>query len=894
MASVNMLTAKLDFWVKHNKNVLFIGKHGVGKCLGKGTPVILFNGQIVTVESIKVGDLLMGPDSRPREVLSIARGVDEMFKVSPTKGDSFICNAPHVLTLKMAGCNEAFDMPLNEFLCKNKTFQRRAMLFRVGVNFECNKELPEPPYMLGLWLGDGTKAGTGFSTTEEEILGTLCNYANENQLVLNCVNKKETNIDYRISSGIVGGKGLPREGRNKFLTFLKKHNLVMNKHIPHKYLTASEKDRLELLAGLIDTDGDKSNNCLCITQKSSLLTQDILFLARSLGFAAYASPCVKSHVYKGIRKTGNYFRITISGDIGRVPCQLTRKIGKPRKQIKNVLNTGIKSIKSLGKDDYYGFTLDGDGRFLLGDFTVTHNTAMVKDTFDRHGLKWRYFSASTMDPWVDFIGVPREKTENKIPEQFEIIKELASLDINIAYEWVQKNWNIGNDSAKRIVDHAMNREQGLTYLDLVRPQTFAAGEVEALFFDEYNRSPKKVRNAVMELIQFKSINGMKFPNLRIVWAAINPDEDENETYDVERLDPAQADRYHVTVEVPYRPNADWFRSEYGQRIGDAAIQWWDDLSDPEKNLVSPRRLQYALDVYRERGDVRDVLPYTTNVSKLTTALNTGPITEKIEALMKSKDATEARSFLQNENNYSSAMKFITKSETLITHFIPLLPKEKIAALMNEDDKMSNYIINNTDKVPVFHSVCQEIFNANTNARLVKKIRRTFTENQELGKAFASDGENLVDKPFFFNKLKGGVAPIKWSSTIQELKRLINDKMLGDGCCPVPPDNSRSDKLLSISIYQKIEKNIPEQQTADDSLATLEVLDSLFREQKFASNIINNDFKNLIGIVNHCLSEIKRTTGSNWEEIVKRHSVHFRNLLQSIKDGGLANQLYRPK
>ena len=331
-------------------------------------------------------------------------------------------------------------------------------------------------------------------------------------------------------------------------------------------------------------------------------------------------------------------------------------------------------------------------------------TAMVKDAFDRHGLNWRYFSASTMDPWVDFIGVPREKTENKIPEQFEIIKELASLDISLANEWVQANWKLSPESSKRVIDHTLNREQGLTYLDLVRPQTFAAGEVEALFFDEYNRSPKKVRNAVMELIQFKSINGMEFPNLKIVWAAINPDEDENETYDVERLDPAQADRYHVTVEVPYHPNAEWFREKYGQRMGDAAIQWWDDLLEEEKNRISPRRLQYALDVYRERGDMRDILPFTANVSKLTSALNTGPITEKLETLIQSKDVAEARSFLSNENNYAAAMKFIPKSETLTTYFIPLLPKEKMAVLMSDDDKMSNYIIANTDKVPVFKAV----------------------------------------------------------------------------------------------------------------------------------------------------------------------------------------------
>ena len=44
-------------------------------------------------------------------------------------------------------------------------------------------------------------------------------------------------------------------------------------------------------------------------------------------------------------------------------------------------------------------------------------------------------------------------------------------------------------------------------------------ERNGIFMDEYNRTNPKVRNALMELIQFKSINGRKFPNLKVVWAA---------------------------------------------------------------------------------------------------------------------------------------------------------------------------------------------------------------------------------------------------------------------------------------------------------------------------------------------------------------------------------------
>jgi len=355
-------------------------------------------------------------------------------------------------------------------------------------------------------------------------------------------------------------------------------------------------------------------------------------------------------------------------------------------------------------------------------------TAIVKDAFDRHGINYRYFSASTMDPWVDFIGVPKEKIENKIPEQFLNIRELADIDPELAEEWIASNWNLNAKSTKKIISHVLQREQGLTYLDLIRPHHFATGEVEALFFDEFNRSPKKVRNAVMELLQFKSINGYKFPKLRMIWAAINPD-DEEQTYDVERLDPAQKDRFQIFVPVPYKPDVDWFRKQYGNRIADAAIQWWDELSEEEKDNVSPRRLQYALDIYNKKGDLRDVLPISSNVSKLYSALNVGPILEKLEELITQKSDEESQAFLSNENNYSSAIRYILKSDTFKHYFLPLIPKEKIAVLLAQSDNTSNYIIDNIKKVPVFQQVCDEIIKANTNTKLVKKIRTCITENQ---------------------------------------------------------------------------------------------------------------------------------------------------------------------
>jgi hypothetical protein len=195
---------------------------------------------------------------------------------------------------------------------------------------------------------------------------------------------------------------------------------------------------------------------------------------------------------------------------------------------------------------------------LVGNHGIG-KTELVTQAFNRHNINWQYFSGATMDPWVDFIGVPKEKVD----------------------------------------------EHGKSYLDLVLPKTFAEDKVEAIFMDELNRSPSKVRNAIMELVQFKTINGRKFKNLRFVWAAINP-YDEDETYDVDRLDPAQEDRFHIHFQLPETPSEPYFTDKYGS-IGVKAVSWWETIPLEHRHLISPRRLDYAVDIYLKGGDLTDVL-----------------------------------------------------------------------------------------------------------------------------------------------------------------------------------------------------------------------------------------------------------------------------------------------
>lgn len=370
----------------------FEGPPGIGKCFSKDTPIMLSNGEIKLVQNITVEDKLMGDDSTPRNVLALGNGVEKMYKIEQNKGDDYIVNESHILSLKMTNAgkkgdkhqtilgrryfkNDIVDICIRDYLSLPKYMQECLKGYKVGLDFP-EKELDLEPYALGYWLGDGNSNTTIITTAEKEVVEYFKEYAETLNLELKQGKGENNEISYHITTGYTGG----RSDNNILLNYLKNHNLINNKHIPEIYKCNSRENRLKLLAGLIDSDGYfcKLTNSLEIIQKNVVLANDILFLVRSLGFRGTIKECTKSCLYKGEKKSGQYHRIIISGS-GReeIPVLLERKKPIVHKQIKYGLNTGI-NVTPLDEDKYYGFQIDGNSRFLLGDFTVTHNTSLAK------------------------------------------------------------------------------------------------------------------------------------------------------------------------------------------------------------------------------------------------------------------------------------------------------------------------------------------------------------------------------------------------------------------------------------------------------------------------------------------------------------------------------------
>ena len=292
-----------------------------GKCLQINTPILMFDGTIKMVQDIKIGDILMGDNSTPRNVLSLARGREIMYKIIPQRGQPYVVNESHILSLKCIHSNnnttinttnnnkmidKIIDISVLDYLKLPKYYNgKNGVLrgFRVPIHFE-EKPLPCEPYIIGYWLGKG----------------------NTNDIIL------------------------PKNDSNIF------------KHIPFLYKCNSRENRMKLLAGLIDSIGclNKKNN-FEISEKSEKMMDDIIYLVRSLGFACYKKIKTVNKKSKGEEK---FFKITITGKgLHHIPTLIIKPTFSQSNTTKSVLNYKIR-LEKLDVDDYYGFEIDGNRRFV--------------------------------------------------------------------------------------------------------------------------------------------------------------------------------------------------------------------------------------------------------------------------------------------------------------------------------------------------------------------------------------------------------------------------------------------------------------------------------------------------------------------------------------------------
>lgn len=358
-------------------------------CHARGTRILMHDGSTKPVEMVAANDNVMGPDSKPRNVLRVIRGTEPMYRITPKRGGApFIVNENHILSLKTTNegkkakrypnCaqrgGDIENISVKDYLGKSKSWRHLRKLWRTGIEFNmpANDNLPVPGYIVGAMLGGGSLTrNAGITNMDAEVLDEVCDYV-ESLGVGTRITQKVGNRAWGV---FFPDSEAHCNNRNRLVARLDDAGLwgmvCDQKAIPSVYKTGSRYTRLEVLAGLLDTDGHLSKgNHFDFISKSEALSRDVVFVARSLGLSAHLTECQKFGQTGG---GGTYWRASISGDTDIIPNRVARQKASPRRQKKNPLVTGF-TVEPVGVGEFFGFELDGDHLYLTDDFTVHHNS----------------------------------------------------------------------------------------------------------------------------------------------------------------------------------------------------------------------------------------------------------------------------------------------------------------------------------------------------------------------------------------------------------------------------------------------------------------------------------------------------------------------------------------
>ena len=341
---------------------------GAGKCLGIDTPILMYDGSIQMVQDIQVGDVLMGDDSTPRNVLTLARGREKMYRVDASDGESYTVNESHILSLKVGRDyskvyveDSVHDISVRDYLALPKTIRSLLLGYRAQIEYT-EYPVPMDPYVIGHIINLNYNLHSQHNAETSEITLSKSVY----EYIHSATNLGTMDEEYHLYVLHYWQHPYLNDKMNEFRQI---------SHIPFEYRCNSREVRLRTLAGILDASDATiryTDHYITEVLDNGRLSYEILALARSLGFGAGIRA-----TYRGTSRSKVVIRI-YGDNIGDIPVERNYfRIFKDTCMKRKHANTYTVKLTELEEDDYYGFEIDGNRRFVLGDHTVTHNTVMA-------------------------------------------------------------------------------------------------------------------------------------------------------------------------------------------------------------------------------------------------------------------------------------------------------------------------------------------------------------------------------------------------------------------------------------------------------------------------------------------------------------------------------------
>lgn len=346
---------------------------GIGKLLADDTPIMTREGW-KNHGDLVVGDEVLGMDGKFKKVTHVHPKYMCDVEVEFTNGEIIQCHENHVWRF--------YDRAKGkEIQCSIKDIEKRTLeigtpnkrghryIFQVpkhGYMEGTPRDLPVDPYALGVWLGDGTNKSPRITTPE-------CDRAIIERIIskgyrLTAANTHKTTGVTTYGFGNLLGKSL----RKLDMCHWDKKG---DKYIPEMYLTASIEQRLELLAGLIDTDGTmKYDGRYIYSTTSEKLRDGVCDLISTFGWRYSVTKYEPKLSSSGIQGRKPCYTISFNADC-LIPCAVERKRNTRCIEQRKI---AVKAIRRVEPKQGNCITVEGDGMYLAGRTMIpTHNSALA-------------------------------------------------------------------------------------------------------------------------------------------------------------------------------------------------------------------------------------------------------------------------------------------------------------------------------------------------------------------------------------------------------------------------------------------------------------------------------------------------------------------------------------
>lgn len=318
---------------------------------------------------LKVGDYVFGPDGKPKKVLAEFNHCDDIeYKVIFKDHSVIEAHANHEWVVYDRGKRKKRIVTTKEMYDTDYFKDDRARYLvdpNVCVEFS-EKKLPLEPYVFGLWLGDGTTAAPYFTHDMDDM-----GYINEIE-----------SYGYKVSGQYIHPTtGVPTTRFNELRPKLKEAGFLsgQEKYIPTQYKLSSREQRLELLAGLIDSDGYvyQDNGRVTFSNTNRQMIEDVREVCVSLGFRTTIAEFEPRTSSSGIVGRKTVYQLSFNPDIN-IPTALERKKTIKLNPVKR--RRGIVSIEKMDPKPGKCITVEG-GVYLVGENLIpTHNSMSITET----------------------------------------------------------------------------------------------------------------------------------------------------------------------------------------------------------------------------------------------------------------------------------------------------------------------------------------------------------------------------------------------------------------------------------------------------------------------------------------------------------------------------------